>query len=690
MAEPGNKPSDIDDEENARLQEKKEEAQRAEEGTQGAGEEAQSAGKTSIAAAKEALEAAGKAAEDALILDTLMYAIDGYEITGLSMSVYDIIAGLETPADDADDYKSREIRVLKEAMAGEVNKGYWSTVIMSNPSWLIDGYNDCTVAATFTDADGNVTVAFRGTSDGEWLDSAYAYADSDSEQQQEAWKYFDQVVESYGEKHFENHKLIVTGHSKGGNKAQYVTLMSKYGSSIDNCISFDGQGFSWEAIEDMKRNTHYQAQLEKMYSICGENDFVNVLGCCQVFLDGHVFYIKTDEAVGIGDNHEIAFMFAGGHMGKIAWGGMGSLAIYAKTLSDKIAKLPYEHRKECARTMMQIFEIAMGERNTGVDGDIAGLYDFVGLITHGLPVILGTTLSSKDGREFLLKQLDAAIMDIYEKNGIWGVAGLMLVIVELMPIAVPIIVSFTMDIGILSGIIDRFHHFTDTVIFFAQQIMAPGVNLLKHAAGNAINNTMNTMVGISKIAARTAAENVRIAAGIAAGNAQITVETAAENARKAAGIATGNARLAADLMTSIGEFAVANAAKVVKLSSKRLSEIGTDTARLLVEGSQKILLIVSEIEEVSKRIKYLEETRAALIEKVNEAQSLVERVKAEYGEDYVKRSCRAAMEEINTTLGLISGMGLKFENIVSILKTATKVFGQADEQQASRITDATT
>ena len=38
----------------------------------------------------------------------------------------------------------------------------------------------------------------------------------------------------------------MTGHSKGGNKAKYITLMD---DTVDHCVSFDGQGFSDEFME---------------------------------------------------------------------------------------------------------------------------------------------------------------------------------------------------------------------------------------------------------------------------------------------------------------------------------------------------------------------------------------------------------------------------------------------------------
>ena len=48
--------------------------------------------------------------------------------------------------------------------------------------------------------------------------------------------------------------ITVAGHSKGGNKAQYVTVLS---DKVDRCISMDGQGFSQEFIDK------YYAEIQK-------------------------------------------------------------------------------------------------------------------------------------------------------------------------------------------------------------------------------------------------------------------------------------------------------------------------------------------------------------------------------------------------------------------------------------------
>ena len=77
--------------------------------------------------------------------------------------------------------------------------------------------------------------------------------------------------------------ITVTGHSKGGNKSQYVTVNSDIRTISIGCISPGWTGLfpgrpSLLSREKVRGGGAYQAYLEKMYSICGENDYVNPLG----------------------------------------------------------------------------------------------------------------------------------------------------------------------------------------------------------------------------------------------------------------------------------------------------------------------------------------------------------------------------------------------------------------------------
>jgi len=69
----------------------------------------------------------------------------------------------------------------------------------------------------FTDKEGNAYVVFRGTSSGEWKDNFLGGCLSDTDQQKKALDYINSIDAEH---------ITVVGHSKGGNKAKYVALLS--------------------------------------------------------------------------------------------------------------------------------------------------------------------------------------------------------------------------------------------------------------------------------------------------------------------------------------------------------------------------------------------------------------------------------------------------------------------------------
>ncbi|MBR5637451.1 MAG: DUF2974 domain-containing protein, partial [Pseudobutyrivibrio sp.] len=109
--------------------------------------------------------------------------------------------------------------------------------------------------------------AFKGTqSDAEWIDNVSGLYQVPTEFQLNALSWFQSLdLEGYD-------TITVTGHSKGGNKAKFITIMD---DRVNNCYSFDGQGFSDEFIRK------YSAQIiknqSKILNIIEESDFVNIL-----------------------------------------------------------------------------------------------------------------------------------------------------------------------------------------------------------------------------------------------------------------------------------------------------------------------------------------------------------------------------------------------------------------------------
>jgi len=140
------------------------------------------------------------------------------------------------------------------------------------------------VACFVGDDNDDATVVFRGTGGPmEWHDNGVAAYTAESQQQEEALRYIEGLTD------YDN--ITVTGHSKGGNKAQYVAIMS---DKVDRCVSFDGQGFSMEFMAKYK-----DVILENSYkitSISDEYDFVNCLLFPLPLLEGKRKYTKSEFA----------------------------------------------------------------------------------------------------------------------------------------------------------------------------------------------------------------------------------------------------------------------------------------------------------------------------------------------------------------------------------------------------------
>lgn len=129
-----------------------------------------------------------------------------------------------------------------------------------------NGFSACVIETS----PGQATVAFRGSEDmfeghqnarKDWADADFRLLDSvQTRQQAEAERFLN-----------ENRKLLarydslsMTGHSLGGNLAEYATLVSeKYGldGRIKQCVSLDGPGFNKEFHEK------HRARIEKMNSV---------------------------------------------------------------------------------------------------------------------------------------------------------------------------------------------------------------------------------------------------------------------------------------------------------------------------------------------------------------------------------------------------------------------------------------
>lgn len=218
-----------------------------------------------------------------MLLDTLVYLDCGFPP---STSVETLVRQLQEPGaldrltfDDALTREETE-EMLRYIAADEELMGL--TIVDST-----DGY---VRAVCFEDSSGDAVIAYRGTGGTyvAWDDNFQGGYLSETELQQEALEFAEGCAVKYDD-------ITVTGHSKGGNMAQYVTVVM--GDEVDRCVSFDGQGFSDEFIE--KYSDEIELNRSKIRSVCSYNDYVNIL---LTSIAGETVYLDNENGI-----------FPGGH-----------------------------------------------------------------------------------------------------------------------------------------------------------------------------------------------------------------------------------------------------------------------------------------------------------------------------------------------------------------------------------------
>jgi hypothetical protein len=180
------------------------------------------------------------------------------------MSIGTIINRIDTT-------KLRQEPLNEHLFDGEISGAEWADMIdtmkKSNICELklqdVDLDDKKALITSFTDKAGKAYVVFRGTGAGEWEDNFLGGATADTEQQKKALDYINSLDADH---------ITVVGHSKGGNKAKYVALLS---DKVDRCVAFDGQGFSDFFIE--KYQDRIEANKYKITCYALDNDFVNIL-----------------------------------------------------------------------------------------------------------------------------------------------------------------------------------------------------------------------------------------------------------------------------------------------------------------------------------------------------------------------------------------------------------------------------
>ena len=288
------------------------------------------------------------------------------------------------------------------------------------------------VSCAFEDPNGTVFVGFRGTGDGRWVDNGVAMNERNSIMQQKAAEFYDHLVESNGY-HENGSRIVLTGHSKGGNNAQYTVLNSEYGYLVDRCYSYDGQGFSTEARDTIiaeKGQDYFDAQVSKMYSINGENDFVHDMGHVIIEHSNHTLFVTTPNARDIGGYHNLEEMITDFKVNwKIDENGnavsvsQGPIGRFAREISTNMKTLNAEDFRDSSLTIMALMEKLMGNSYTGENlkvgqGDVetASLEEIIGFIANGVPMLIKTAKDSEAINELVKGIYSGLIKDALESE----------------------------------------------------------------------------------------------------------------------------------------------------------------------------------------------------------------------------------------------------------------------------------
>ena len=208
-----------------------------------------------------------------IFLDNLIYLnIGDFNGETLETAIKEISFNIDNYFDEADPpaamTKEQWVQLLTSFRDNPANteflKNYKITNYVTNDTDT-NGFR----AACFVNVNDVTDVAaiFRGTYGGiEWEDDFLMANDVWSEEMDKAIHYINSLPAEYG------NNIDVSGHSKGGNKSQYVTILT---DRIGRCVSFDGQGFSKEFI-DLYADI-IEERKHKITSISAEYDYVNAL-----------------------------------------------------------------------------------------------------------------------------------------------------------------------------------------------------------------------------------------------------------------------------------------------------------------------------------------------------------------------------------------------------------------------------
>lgn len=314
-----------------------------------------------------------KKANEAAIYNLYLY-LAHITLPAENATLQSIISDLEFNLKNGATYawKSRDIYRLSILINAVKHNPFLANSKISN----LTASRSALTACSFTNQNGKIFVVFRGTGKGEWIDNGeglsgvpeentyitydnrgrvadieYIQNDYATDQQVEALNWFNKTVARSGWGTYG--KITVSGHSKGGNKAQFIAIHSDL---VDNCYSFDGQGFSPETLASFKMQygAEFDLRRQNIYSFSSDNDYINVLGA-RLVPQNQIYYFESR----MGFHYLEAMLNVDGKFNRQSE--QGKLSRYVETVSEKLMQMEPSIRKYATLGVMNIFQKFLGE-----------------------------------------------------------------------------------------------------------------------------------------------------------------------------------------------------------------------------------------------------------------------------------------------------------------------------------------
>ena len=229
--------------------------------------------------------------QDLALLEQVTYINkDLYKAAGIDESVHIITEG-DTVDSILENFDDEALETLREKGKVQID-GAWTDA--NEWAYTIEALkaneelSSLTVSSKYPKESGTATlgicfydknnpskgvVAFKGTTGyDEWNDNVAGINTIETPAQLEAQNFINEIDKNITD-------ITVVGHSKGANKAMYVTITDKSGENgtprITRCVALDGQGFSYKLIYHYASEIFSRGKLITNYSI--STDFVHVL-----------------------------------------------------------------------------------------------------------------------------------------------------------------------------------------------------------------------------------------------------------------------------------------------------------------------------------------------------------------------------------------------------------------------------